>query len=382
MIIKQIELTNVQKHSYLIFNLRQGINILWGKTGAGKTCIIRALQWILANDFSSDDIRKDGTKKTIVKLIIAEVPHIKGGVHVSRIRTNSINRYEIKYPNKEELVVHDSVGKKIPEEVAKLFDLPIMNVDKDELILNIQSQLDSHFLVVDKATFRSKILNKLTNNDLLDKVIKSYNSDLLGLSKEERQLTAEVKEKTSEKEELETQNKKEEIIYNDINRKFNNLKIEQEELNEIEETYTNLMNVQTNLLNIEIEISDLELPDVSVIPDLKAKIDKLYNLEDLYAKCLQNKNLQEKLEKQSEIEIPEIPNTLAKDIETLEILVRLAQEHTLLQKRKDSIQGQETVLKSEIEGLIAKYNKIPIPEINCPECGAKIKEYEIKELTV
>lgn len=354
--------------------------MLWAKTGAGKTCVIRALKWILANDFSSDDIRKDGTKKTVVKLIITDVPLIKGEVHVSRTRTNSINRYEIKYPDKEELVVHDSVGRKIPEEVAKLFDLPIMTVDKEELTLNIQSQLDRHFLVTDKATFRSKVLNKLTNNDLLDKVIKSYNSELLGLNKEERQLTTEVKDKTKEKEELENKNKNEEEIYNEIYKQFTNLKIELEEIHDIEESYNKLIKVQRELKNLDVEIDDVQLPDVSVIPALKEEIEKISILETLNAKWLQNKKLQEKLNKEGTINIPDVPKTLARDIETLEILVKMAQEHSSIQKRKQTIHEQETVLKEQIEGLIADYKKIPIPTIKCPKCGFDVKEYEVKEL--
>jgi len=426
MIIKRIELMNVQKHKHLILNLRRGINILFAKTGAGKTCVIRALIWILTNNFSSDAIRKDGTKRTEVKLTIAEVPHINGDIEVTRVRTNSINRYEINYPDKEDLVTHDSVGKNIPEEVTNLFALPIMNVDKDTLYLNIQSQLDRHFLVIDKATFRSKVLNKLTNNDLLDKVIKSFNSDLLGLNKEEKLLNTEVKEKTIEKETLEAQKAKDELIYNEIQSEFNNLKTEQEELNDLEDCYTKLMSVKNNLKNLEIEADDLQLPDVSIIPNLKAEIDKLAvieqlyykqeqnktllnrldiaskieipdntiisnlrleigrlnTIEKLYDKWLDNKELQEKLEIKGKMNITEIPNTLRKEIETLEILVRITQERTLIQNRKQSITQQESILKGEIKGLIVKYNEIPIPEIECPKCGTKIKEYEIKELTV
>ena len=63
--IKKLELINVQKHSHLVINLRNGVNIFWGKTGCGKSAIIRALRWILANDFSSDEIRKDGTKRIV-----------------------------------------------------------------------------------------------------------------------------------------------------------------------------------------------------------------------------------------------------------------------------------------------------------------------------
>ena len=426
MIIKRIELINVQKHKHLILNLRKGINILFAKTGAGKTCVIRALVWILTNNFSSDAIRKDGTKKTEVKLTIAEVPHINGDIEVSRVRTNSINRYEIKYPDKEELVTHDSVGKNIPEEVADLFGLPIMNVDKDDLYLNIQSQLDRHFLVIDKATFRSKVLNKLTNNDLLDKVIKSFNSDLLGLNKEEKLLSTEVKEKTIEKETLESQKAKDELIYNEIQSEFNNLKMEQEELNDLEECYNRLISVKNNLKNLEIDAEDLQLPDVSIIPNLKVEIDKLIiieqlyhkqeqnkallnrldiaskieipdntiianlrleidrlnTIEKLYDKWLDNKELQSACNKQQEMIIPEVPVTLRKDIETLEILVRIAQERTLIQNKQIAINKQEVALKAEIEGLITNYNKIAklVPELECPNCKTKIKEYEIKEL--
>ena len=383
MYIRSIELTNVQKWVHLVINLRQGINMLWAKTGAGKTCIIRALIWIMTNNFSSKDIRRDGTKITIVKLIISDVPNIKGDIEVSRTVSNSINRYEIKYPDKEELVVHDSVGKTIPEEVANLFALPIMNVDKEELVLNIQSQLDRHFLVTDKGTFRSKVFNKLTNNDLLDKVAKAFNSDLLGLNKTEKLLKGEIKEKTTECDSLNSEIEINKLNYKTNNAIFINLKAQQEELDDVEEVYNKLKEIRFHLKNVKLERADIEIPDTAIVPELRAQIDKFTKIQGICANLLKNRELLSACKQKKGKPIPELPKGLEDSIKTLEIVVKIAHERTSMEKRRNTLIERKSALKGEIKGLIVEYKELAskIPTIKCPNCNFDVKEYEAKEIS-
>lgn len=371
--IKKIELENVQRHKHLVLNLREGVNILSGKTGVGKTCIMRALQWILANDFSSDDIRKDETKKTVVSLTL------DNDIIISRTKSESINRYEIKYPDKDEVVKHDDFGRTVPKEVADIFNMPIMDIDKEDVILNIQSQQDRHFLLHSKATFRSKVLNKLTGNDLLDRIIKSFNSDLLGLNKEERRLKEELESKTKEKEILESDFNTKETLYKKVLSQSNNLKIMKEELEEAELLMTDLTKTHEELSNINIGLDDIEIPTVV---DFKAKIEDFIEIDKIYHNLLGNKELQDNLKKMESVVIPDVAEGLSKTIENLEIVARIGQTRDLLLVKNNEVAAKISGLKVKIKAKIEEYYIMAknIPTIKCPKCGTGIKEFEIKEI--
>ena len=111
--LKKLTLKNFQKHENLTLDFTPGVNILYGHSDAGKSCIRRAIGFVFFGDPRTDAvIRKEGTKQTSVTALL------DNGNEVERVKSASVNRYIVRVPNEKELV-YDSIGAEIPEEVAK-----------------------------------------------------------------------------------------------------------------------------------------------------------------------------------------------------------------------------------------------------------------------
>ena len=104
---------NFQKHEHLEINFVDGVNVLYGASDIGKSCIRRAIEWIVQNE-NIDGVRRTNSKKTSVSITL------DNDIEVERIRSQSINRYIIRKGKDEQ--IFDAVGKSIPNEVKELMD--------------------------------------------------------------------------------------------------------------------------------------------------------------------------------------------------------------------------------------------------------------------
>src|SRR5271165_1267211 len=108
--LKKLTLKNFQKHEDLTLDFTPGVNILYGHSDAGKSCIRRAVGFLFFNDPRTDDIiRKEGTKTTSVCGLLDD------DTEVERVKSASVNRYVIRHPGRKDMV-YDSIGSEIPEE--------------------------------------------------------------------------------------------------------------------------------------------------------------------------------------------------------------------------------------------------------------------------
>jgi DNA repair ATPase RecN len=178
--LKKLILNNFQKHEHLELDFTPGVNILYGHSDAGKSCIRRAIGFVFFGDPCADDIiRKEDTKQTSVSVLL------DNGSKVERVKSASINRYVVNVPGQAELTF-DSIGAKIPEEVQQVLQLQNVEIDKLTLNLNIAEQVCLPFLNGPEfpATARFKLFNKLTGNDLLDVAQGNINKEILGINRE------------------------------------------------------------------------------------------------------------------------------------------------------------------------------------------------------
>ena len=174
MYIKSLKLNNFQKHSDLQINFINGVNVLTGASDTGKSCIRRSIEWLFQNE-SIDGVRKTGTKQTSVEATL------ENDIKVERIKSASINRYIIKKDNNQQ--VFDAVGKSIPDEVKQVLGVFPIVVDGEEIYLNSQPQIGLPFLFDRSPAYRMKLFNKLTGNDVLDKLFTQFNKDILGIKR-------------------------------------------------------------------------------------------------------------------------------------------------------------------------------------------------------
>lgn len=277
--ITEINLKNFQIHENLSFKLTRGVNVICGTSDTGKSCIIRALRWILYNDILGDCIRRmvngEFTKQTSVEITFDD------GTKLQRIKSNSINAYVLKEINKEEKRFN-SVGREIPQEVKELLGTTILEVDKEKIILNVQEQLTSHFLLVGEGlgSFRAKIVNKLSGDEILDNLLVEYNKDLLKISRELPQLEEDVTNKEESVKKMTEELVKIQEVYNQAETLFKSIEENEGRLTQIKGLQVKKQALLTEKQGLEKTLKTLPIkyPDLS---DLKKKIELLNQLIEI-----------------------------------------------------------------------------------------------------
>jgi len=368
MYITKINLKNFQKHEDLTVELVNGINAIVGASGVGKTCVIRALRWVF-NDLTGDFLRKEGTKKTSVSITLDD------GTIITRVRSDTVNRYILEQNGTEKQF--DSCGRKLPEEIALILNLPILKVEKEELLLNVHTQLESPFLLGQTGTYRSKVLNALTGNDVLDKTIKGFNKDLLEVARESRNAFEEIETKTSTSENLNTENLS-------IVEKITLAKKQYAELEEqsakLKEVVRIVIALENNEINTETSSNLREpIPEFNKQESLN-KIEQLERVKKLIEKHIKLIDTEKGLEITSGVQIPEFDKQ--KLIDTLVAIEKIELAYTAYMAIIDEIANNmvKTVrLEKEEKELQEKHNKIveQMPTLTCPKCGTEFKEKNV-----
>jgi DNA repair exonuclease SbcCD ATPase subunit len=168
----RIEIDDFKTYHHADIDLSDGLTIFVGDNSAGKSNILRAIQWVFYNHPSGDGVIRHGAKLATVKLtlddgvkVIRQKGKVKGG--------GSVNRYCVEYPDMEP-VCFDTVGRDVPELVRKVLGVSYM-VPPDESACpdwNILKQADPPFLLSDSPIQRSKLLNVFIGVDAIDGGVK------------------------------------------------------------------------------------------------------------------------------------------------------------------------------------------------------------------
>ena len=145
--IKSIRLQNFQAHrdSKILFS--PGVNAIIGKTGAGKTSILRALRWVLFNKPAGDALQSHWAEEARVDM------ELDNGDTISRIRTKTKNLYIL---NGKEF---SAFGQGVPQEIRD-----VLNMED----LNFRSQMDAPFLLSQSPGEVAQVLNRIVNLDVID----------------------------------------------------------------------------------------------------------------------------------------------------------------------------------------------------------------------
>ncbi len=369
MYIKSLKLENFQKHSNLKIDFKNGVNILYGSSDAGKSCIRRAIEWITQNE-SIDGIRKTGTKKTSVSITL------DNNVEVERIRSQSINRYIIRKDEDEK--IYDAVGKSIPDEVKEVLTIYPIEIDGEEIYLNSYPQIGLPFLFDKSPSFRMKLFNKLTGNDVLDKLFSEFNKDILRIKRNLKEETQQSEEREVLLKSKKTEMEKAEVIHKKLKKRLENIK----KLNEKYSKLVELKDLQQKNIEVSEEttktLKSLKFPQPEVIQQLTEKINRFDIL-------LTHRNSSEKVE----IGLNRVTKQL-KDLKP--IVVNLSELRGKIDRfgkiltisdfmadKKGFIQTIEKDLKIIVKDI--EYNNKELKKFKiCPQCEGKglIKNEEVK----
>jgi DNA repair exonuclease SbcCD ATPase subunit len=171
--IRSLEIFNFQSHGKSKLNFSEGVNVIVGASDSGKTALIRALRWVVWGRPTGDSIRSNWGGETSVALTTED-----GTVLRTKDKSDS---YVLAAEGREELTFK-AFGTTVPQEVSSLLNLSE---------LNLQSQLDSPFLLSMSPGEVATFFNKVAKLESIDKGTTNINSAI-------RELTSDIKYKTEQ----------------------------------------------------------------------------------------------------------------------------------------------------------------------------------------
>lgn len=268
--IKALELNNFQKHERLLLNFTEGVNVIVGSTDCGKSTIIRAIRWTFYPDqLRGEVVRRTDTKKTSVKVTL------DSGIIIERIKTSTVNSYKLTINGEE--TEYNATGNTLPEDIQKIIKFIPIEIDKDNIILNIANQIAMPFLLDKSGTFRQKLFNKLTGNDILDQAMQGLNKDILNIGKETKFVTQQIGELSLSLGKIKKQKENAEKITLLFAKKVEDIKILNERLEELKKCKEELTKVDKQLNETKQRIASIKSIPAEVIKIIKQQVIKLDN---------------------------------------------------------------------------------------------------------
>ncbi|MCJ7747863.1 MAG: AAA family ATPase [Desulfobacterales bacterium] len=161
--ISQIQIKNFQSHRETVLDLHEGVNALIGLTGAGKSVVFKALDWLFRNRPLGDEYRSWWGGDTQIEVVLEE------GQKVGRIRKynkDGEKTDDCYYIGKQEF---RAFNKDVPQPVLDLLNLSEVN---------FQAQADPAFLISNSSGEVARYLNRAAHLDTIDQALSNISSTL------------------------------------------------------------------------------------------------------------------------------------------------------------------------------------------------------------
>lgn len=282
--ISKVILENFQRHKHSVVEFKNGVNMITGESGKGKTSIERAIRWCLYDEPKGSQFIRIGQKSCKVRV------EFDNGTFIERSRTlKSSGKYVI-CDTDGEIKEFAGFSNRLPIDIANIHQAPKITLSKDKKVsLNFNTQLESPFLLTESPAVKAEVVGKLTNTDVIDMASRECNKDILSIGKEIK--TLETKKAQFDKELDKYKNLEEmklkimrlEFLDNqksEVESKLEKLKLISDRLNKI-----HLKRIScTNIINKKDKIELLKAKS----KDLEEKVLELEKLEKVCAKFTSN----------------------------------------------------------------------------------------------
>jgi DNA repair protein SbcC/Rad50 len=170
--IKSLHITNFQPHEDTILDFSNGVNVIIGSSDSGKTSIIRSIRKVVWNRPSGDSFCSNWGGETKIQLQTEDgsVTWLKDKMDKYILETGGVRQGDKR--NKTEF---KAIGTGVPEEISRF-----LNINE----VNLQSQLDSPFLLSETPGAVAQHFNKVARLDKIDKSTSNVNSEISELNAE------------------------------------------------------------------------------------------------------------------------------------------------------------------------------------------------------
>ena len=250
-----IKLKNFRSHESSTINLSKYITVVVGQSLAGKTNIARALRWVAFNRPSGDKVHSKFDEDKITSVSIKA-----DNKTITHKRKDKKNSYKITGSNN-----FARVGTAVPDEVKKALNL-------DEI--NIQNQLDQHYLITSTPGQVTKEINKIIGANKADRWIKELTTKINSLNQIRNISKKDLKESRKKLEKYKVI-----IILDNINKSVKDC---QKKIERLQRSNDRINELTTNLSKVNRKIEKFRnLPEVEQLlnqaDDLKSEILDLQN---------------------------------------------------------------------------------------------------------
>lgn len=355
--INSIKIQNFQSHKDTQLEFHPGVNIIVGSTDSGKSAIIRALRFVVWNKPQGEGFRSHWGGDTEVVVETEEV-------WVTRMKSKTKSSYAIHYPvdTGKEPTIYKAFGADVPDEIEAVFNMSE---------INLQSQLDSPFLLSDTAGEVAKHFNRIAHIEKIDQATKKVKSKIQNLTN-----TIVHKKQEIERQELDLS----EYEYLD------KMEIEVEGVEEMESKNKALRNRRRGLLSLvddvhAIQSREQQLESLLELEVLVLRVEGLYN--DQKQVVAQFEALDAHLHELEGLEVGLAENTRKISVEPfLNDALRLLKEKKAVTAERDELLRYITAYRradtelGKWPGLLAGFEKEFEQEFpdRCPLCDTPHKK--------
>ena len=355
MTFKRLDIIDFESHKDTHLEFHKGVNVIIGPTDKGKSGALRAIYLVAQNEPSGDEYISHWAKESDVTLTTEE------DISIRRVRNKSTKNLYYVSTYKDPF---EGFGQgPPPEEIRKVLDVTD---------INIQYQLEGHFLLNSKAGDVAKYLNKMVNLEKISQTQTKINTMLKTAKGNKNKAVSELKTNQEKIKKFDWLSGFEKDLVR-LEKEEAEIKLRDKKLDELENILNHIDEEESNLKKYERVASfskqiELLMYEKLVIESREKKQKELDDLLDKIESCEASIEVSEKFSKC----LPEIKKLLeeAQIIRNREKL--LAELDDLLNNIIDEEKNQKRY-EQQAKEYEDKFHKL-MPDI-CPLCGAGGKKH-------
>ncbi len=355
--LKKLQIKNFQPYADVEFEFTKGINAIVGTSDVGKSAVIKAVALVIENRPLGNSFIRRGEKECFIG-----IESEKGKIERYKGKDS---RYEVNgNPFR-------AIGNDVPDSV---FD--VLNIG----MINIQRQLDSHYLVLGSGGTIAAELNKILKINEIDDAIKYCGSEIRSKDKESKILQEQLKQKKIDLEKYAGLDKLEkDILY--LEKKEAKAAKLQDKLNELSDMLIDVLDAEdvidafkdpkdvlllVDKLNLAINKYYSKLEDIESLKEIYDKAVKLKHTVKAFKGAEEVIELTQKLEKLTD----KYMSKLEEQEELMDVVTKITRLNSIISKCSEDVAGIKCEENEKKEELGILLNELGL----CPFCGKELDE--------
>lgn len=309
--LKSLKIQNFQSHRITALDFCKGINVIVGKSQAGKTAILRALNWVVNNRPSGFAFKNSSERAKMVKVEL----ELDEGAVIALRKTSTAATYTLQTSDGK-IKKYSKFSQNVPAEISETINM------RD---INFQEQLEGPFLVTSSAGAIAKVINRITNAEAVDAWVSQLTSEINETKKDWNRLDIEIFE-----------------IDEDLE-KFSDLPQLQKNFSKLQTYHNQINNLSKKWDHIEKVVKSIKILDYEI-----DKLEKIVSIEKHFNKAIE---IEEKIDQQIQIR-----NTFQNYIYINRAIKKLTKGLTQIKAQKakfDAQSAQIALLKWDLQNISA-----------------------------